>query len=255
MILAIDVGNSHTVIGVFKGPDLAHAWRLTTAPHRTTDEYGILFRSLLQPVGISSGDMSGGIIACVVPPLIDSLTAMCERYLGFEPLVVGPGIKTAIPLRVEQPQEVGADRIVNAAAAIDRYGTPAIVVDFGTATTFDPISQQGEFLGGAIAPGLSISAEALYRGASKLPRVEFKRPRRVIGKNTVENIQSGLFFGYVGLVDGILEPMCHELGGTPRIIATGGLGRHFLEPSRFIEIYDENLTLEGLRVLFNRNQS
>ncbi len=253
MIMAIDVGNTHTVIGVYDQEQVVHAWRLTTTPTRTADEYGILFRSLLEPTQISHTQLEGGIISCVVPTLLDALTSMCERYLDIKPLVVGPGIKTGIPLRVDQPHEVGADRIVNAAAAIENYGAPAIVVDFGTATTFDPISVQGEFLGGAIAPGLVISAEALYRGASKLPRVEFRRPERAIGKNTVENIQSGLFFGYVGLVDGILEHMLKEMKEHPKIIATGGLGRHFVQPSRYIEHFDENLTLDGLRILYSRN--
>ncbi|MCB1045282.1 MAG: type III pantothenate kinase [Acidobacteria bacterium] len=254
MLLAIDVGNTHTVIGIIDDKQLIHAWRLTTQPARTGDEYGILFRSLMEPAGIDVQALHGGIISCVVPPLLDALTSMCERTMGIDPLVVGPGIRTGIPLRVDQPHEVGADRIVNAAAAIELHGTPAIVVDFGTATTFDPISKEGEFLGGAIAPGLQISAEALNRKASKLPRVEFKRPKRVIGKNTVENIQSGLFFGYVGLVDGILEAMRGEMDGTPRVIATGGLGRHFVTASKFIEVYEENLTLEGLRILYERNQ-
>lgn len=254
MLLAIDVGNTNTVIGLFEGSELVRSWRLTTSARQTVDEYGILFRNLFEPAGYRAEQVTHGIISCVVPPLQDTLKAMCRDYFGIKALNVGPGIKTGIALQVEHPQEVGADRIVNTVAAFEKFGGPAIVVDFGTATTFDPISEKGAFLGGAIAPGINISSEALYRAAAKLPRVELSRPKRVIGKNTVENIQSGLFYGYVGLINGILEHMIEEMDGKPTVIATGGLGRLFAKESRFIDAYEENLTLFGLQILFERNQ-
>jgi len=253
VLLAIDVGNTHTVIGLFEGDRLNHSWRLTTQPQSTSDEYGILFRNLFEPAGFRADSVTHAIVSCVVPPLDDTLRTMCQRYFGLNALVVGPGIKTGLALHVDQPYEVGADRIVNAVAAVKRHGTPSIVVDFGTATTFDPISEAGAFLGGAIAPGLNISAEALYRRAAKLPRVEIKKPNRVIGKNTVENIQSGLYYGYIGLVDGILEPMRKALGGSPVVIATGGIGQVFAGACRFIDTHDSDLTLYGLQTIFEKN--
>lgn len=253
VLLAIDVGNTNTVIGLFRGTELVHSWRLTTAPQQTVDEYGILFRNLFEPAGFQANQVSWAIISCVVPPLQETLRAMCDSYFNIKALVVGPGIKTGIALQVDHPQEVGADRIVNAIAAYHTYGGPAIVVDFGTATTFDPISKSGAFLGGAIAPGVNISAEALYKAAAKLPRVEIQKPRRVIGKNTVENIQSGLFFGYTGLVDGILSAMKTEMEGDPVVIATGGLGETFYHISAHIQHFDANLTLKGLQLLHTKN--
>ena len=253
MLLAIDVGNTNTVIGLFRGSDLVHSWRLTTAPQQTVDEYGILFRNLFEPAGFQASEVSRAIISCVVPPLQETLRTMCASYFDITALVVGPGIKTGIALQVDHPQEVGADRIVNAIAAFKLYGGPAIVVDFGTATTFDPIGENGAFLGGAIAPGVNISAEALYKAAAKLPRVEIQKPKRVIGKNTVENIQSGLFFGYVGLVDGILSAMKQEIGKEPAVVATGGLGETFCRNSNHIQHYNANLTLDGLQLLAEKN--
>jgi len=253
MLLAIDVGNTNTVIGLFRSKELVRFWRLTTVAKQTADEYGILFRNLFQPAGYAPEQVTQAIISCVVPPLEKTLRSMCQDYFGVDALTVGPGIRTGIHLAVDHPQEVGADRIVNAIAAWKIYGGPAIVVDFGTATTFDPISKNGAFLGGAIAPGAGISADALYRAAAKLPRVDMQRPRRVIGKNTVDNIQSGLFFGYRGLVDGILEAMVEEMEGYPIIIATGGLGVVFHEESKFIKHYDPNLTLTGLQILSELN--
>lgn len=253
MLLAIDVGNTNTVIGLFQNNELVRFWRLTTVAKQTADEYGILFRNLFQPAGYEPEQVEHAIISCVVPPLEETLRAMCRDYFGVTALTVGPGIKTGIRLAVDHPQEVGADRIVNAIAAFRLYGGPAIVVDFGTATTFDPISSDGAFLGGAIAPGAGISADALYKAAAKLPRVDIQRPRKVIGKNTVDNIQSGLFFGYRGLVDGILEAMVEEMPGKPTIVATGGLGVIFKDESRFIEHYDPNLTLMGLQILAESN--
>ena len=253
MLLAIDVGNTNTVIGLFQASKLLRSWRLTTVAHQTVDEYGILFRNLLEPAGIKAQQVQSAILSCVVPPLQETLRKMCWDVFGLRALVVGPGIKTGIALKVDHPQEVGADRIVNGIAAFEEYGGPCIVVDFGTATTFDPISAEGAFLGGAIAPGLSISADALYHAAAKLPRVDLHKPRRVIGKNTVENIQSGLFYGYLGLVDGILAAMIEEMGGEPKVIATGGLGALFHGNSRFIQHYNNDLTLVGLRFIHERN--
>lgn len=254
MLLAIDVGNTHTVIGLFENDRLVQCWRLSTSPHRTVDEYGILFRNLFEPARFHANQVNHAVISCVVPPLKETLKNMCRFYFSVDAVIIGPGIKTGIALQVDQPHEVGADRIVNAAAALEIYGGPAVVVDFGTATTFDPLSKEGAFLGGAIAPGLNISAEALYRHASKLPRVEITKPRSVIGKNTVDNIQSGLFYGYIGLVDGLLERICHEMGGTPRVISTGGLGPIFAKESRWIERHDPDLTLKGLQIIFERNR-
>lgn len=254
MLLTIDVGNTNTVIGLFEGKQLIKFWRLTTVAKQTADEYGILFRNLFQPAGMKPEQVERAIISCVVPPLEETLKAMCRDYFGVAALTVGPGIKTGIRLAVDHPQEVGADRIVNAIAAWKLYGGPTIVVDFGTATTFDPISKDGAFLGGAIAPGAGISAEALYRAAAKLPRVDLQKPRRVIGKNTVDNIQSGLFFGYRGLVDGILEAMIAEMDSKPTIVATGGLAIIFQGESKFIQHYDPNLTLTGLQMLAEMNQ-
>ena len=254
MLLTIDVGNTNTVIGLFEKRTLVKSWRLTTIPRQTADEYGILFRNLFMPAGYRASQVSDAIISCVVPPLQETLKAMCQDYFNINALIVGPGVKTGVALKVDHPQEVGADRIVNAVAGFQIYGGPAIVVDFGTATTFDPISASGAFLGGAIAPGVTISAQALYEAAAKLPRVEIARPKQVIGKNTVENIQSGLFYGYVGLVDGILSAMSEEMGNGPTIIATGGLGAIFQKASKWITIYDDDLTLKGLQMLHEKNR-
>ena len=254
MLLAIDVGNTNTVIGLFESRQLVRSWRLTTVAHQTADEYGILFRNLFEPAGFEVAQVSNAIISCVVPPLQETLRTMCRDYFNVRALVVGPGIKTGIALKVDHPQEVGADRIVNGIAAFQKYGGPAVVVDFGTATTFDPISEDGAFLGGAIAPGLSVSAEALYQAASKLPRVDLRKPKRAIGKNTVENIQAGLFYGYIGLVDGILAAIVKEIGAKPVIVATGGLGSFFFKQSEFIEHFDKDLTLFGLQIIFEKNQ-
>jgi len=253
MLLAIDVGNTNTVIGLFINNELVHSWRLTTETRQTMDEYGILFRNLFEPTGFSAEKVTDAIISCVVPPLEERLKLMCRHYFRIKAKVIGPGFRTGTALQVDHPQEVGADRIVNTVAAYHLYGGPAIVVDFGTATTFDPISEDGAFLGGAIAPGFQISAEALYQRASKLPRVELRKPKRVIGKNTVENMQSGLFYGYVGLVDGILSAMIPELKGKPSVVATGGLGHIFQRESRWIDYFDEHLTLKGLQILHQKN--
>ncbi|PIE02138.1 MAG: pantothenate kinase [Acidobacteria bacterium] len=254
MLLAIDVGNTNTVIGLFEESKMVKSWRLTTSMQQTVDEYGILFSNLFLPGGYKVSQVKRAILSCVVPTLQSTLFRMCQAYFHLTPLLVGPGIKTGVELKVDNPREVGADRIVNSLATYHLYGGPAISIDFGTATTFDPISEKGAFLGGAIAPGLNIAADALYAKAAKLPKVEIKRPARIIGKNTVDNIQIGLYYGYKGLVKGILEPMIAELGGNPVVVATGGLGRVFAHSFDLIQHYDPHLTLKGLYLLDQKNR-
>jgi type III pantothenate kinase len=259
MLLAIDVGNTNTVLGLFRldgdNPDLAAHWRVTTHRTQTADEYGVLFVNLFEMHGLATSQVSDIIISSVVPPVDSTLRQVCEDYFHLQPLFVEPGIKTGMPVLVDNPAELGADRLVNAIAAFERYGGPCVVVDFGTATTFDVISAKGEYLGGAIAPGLGISADALFTRAARLGRVDIKRPAKVIGTNTVTHIQSGLYYGYIGLVDGILERIVAELGAKPRVIATGGLARQISEDSRYIAEIDDMLTLDGLRILFERNRT
>ncbi len=285
MLLALDVGNTNTVLGLYRldeepaaaasaraadDPAAAAAsgesrvrieaklvahWRVTTHRTQTADEYGVLFVNLFNMSGISVGQVKHIIISSVVPPVESTLRRVCEKYFHLQPLFVEPGIKTGMPVLVDNPSELGADRLVNAIAAYERYGGPCIVVDFGTATTFDVISAKGEYLGGAIAPGLGISADALFARAARLGRVDIRRPAKVIGTNTVTHLQSGLYFGYIGLVDGIIERMAAELGAQPKVIATGGLARQISGDSRFIAQIDDMLTLDGLRILFERNRS
>lgn len=254
MLLAVDVGNTNTVLGVFDGEKLAGHWRLETIPGRTGDEYAVLLRSLLSLGDLDVKALDAGIISCVVPTVLEPIERAAETYLRFRPLVVGPGIKTGMPVLTDNPREVGADRIVNAVAAYDRFASAVVVVDFGTATTFDCVSARGEYLGGVIAPGLQISADALYEHAAKLPRVEIVRPPKVVGKNTVASIQSGLYFGYVGLVDGIVSRLRKELGGDVPVIATGGLASVMAREADTINAADPLLTLRGLRILFDRNR-
>lgn len=255
MILVFDVGNTNIVLGIYKGQKLLEHWRISTNPHRTADEYGMLLRDLFQYAGITCRGIKALVISSVVPPLMLALEQMSEKYFGVKPLMVGPGIKTGLAIRYDNPREVGADRIVNAVAGYELYGGPLIIVDFGTATTFDAISARGEYLGGAIAPGIGISTEALFARAAKLPRVELVRPATVIGKNTVSSMQAGIIFGFAGLVDEIVRRMKAELGGNPAALATGGLAELIARDSKTIDRVDPLLTLKGLRLIYERNLS
>jgi len=254
MILVLDVGNTNIVLGVYEGAKLVRSWRISTDKDKTCDEYGIQIRVLFQYSNIKHESVEAIVVSSVVPPVTPALEEMCQKYFGIAPLVVGPGVKTAMPIRYDNPKEVGADRIVNAIAAYEIYGGPLIVVDFGTATTFDAISKNGEYLGGAIAPGIGISTEALYTRAAKLPRIELTKPKTVIGKNTVSSMQAGIIYGFVGQTDGIISRMKRELGGEPIVVATGGLATLISKESTGINHVNSNLTLEGLRIVYERNK-
>lgn len=253
MILVIDVGNTNIVLGVYQQEKLIHHWRLSTNRSSTVDEYGILIHNLFQMGKLDMSDIEGVIISCVVPPLIRTLENICQTYVGKVPFIVGPGIKTGLNIRYENPREVGADRIVNSVAAIDIYGGPLIVVDFGTATTFDYIDSRSNYLGGAIVPGLGISTEALFQRAAKLSRIELVKPKSVIGRNTAHSLQSGIIFGYAGQVDAIVERMKAETKEDAKVIATGGLAELIAGESRTIQEINPLLTLEGLRLVYKRN--
>ena len=257
MLLAIDVGNTNIVIGVFRGETLAHSWRLTTIRERTSDELGILISDLCDRNEIRQSEISGIVIASVVPPLTGSLVTMVMDYFGRVPLLFEPAVNGGIPILIDNPAEVGADRVVNSIAAFAAYGgkgLPIIVVDFGTATTFDAVSAKGEYLGGVICPGPQVSADALFQRAAKLPRIEVRKPARVIGTNTVAAMQSGTFWGYVDMVEGLVRRMKLELGGAAVVVATGGLASIVAPESMMIEHVDQELTLRGLRLWWERQQ-
>ena len=254
MLLAVNVGNTNTVLGVFRGAELEHQWRTSTETERTADELAVLFGGLLEQADLSfSNQITGVVISSVVPTSTGALRDMVERYFNFPPVIVEPGTKTGMPILTDNPRELGADRVVNALAAFNRYGGPCIVIDFGTATTYDALSEKGEFLGGAIAPGLQTKNASLSRETARLPQVELQAPRTAIGKNTVDAIQSALIFGTAAEADGMIERMRKEFGGDATVVATGGLAPLIIPHCQFVDEHDPWLTLEGLRLVFERN--
>jgi type III pantothenate kinase len=255
MLLAVDIGNTHTVLGLFEDSELRADWRIATRKSATADEIGVLLAALFSGAGVNAASISAAAVSSVVPDLNGPYTEACERYLDLAPLFVGPGIKTGMPILYENPHDVGADRIVNAVAAIERYGAPVIVLDFGTATTFDVVGPGGEYLGGVISPGLGSSAEALFAKAARLHRVDVRRPQRVIGRNTEQSIQSGLYHGYASLVEGLVKRVREDLGQDAPVVATGGLAPVFEPEMPFLTASDPGLTLEGLRLIWEKNRA
>ncbi|MFC4075505.1 type III pantothenate kinase [Salinithrix halophila] len=254
MLLVMDVGNTHIVLGLYQGDELVHHWRIHTDRRSTEDEYGMRLKNLFHHVGVSLEEVDGVAICSVVPPLTHVLKLLTKKYFQLTPLIVGPGVKTGLNIQYETPREVGADRIVNAVAALERYGTPVIVVDFGTATTFCFINEEGRYIGGAITPGINVATEALYERASQLTRVEIVKPESVVGRNTVKAVQAGVFYGYVGVVDGIVSRMRNQLREIPTVVATGGLAELICGDTQTIDEVDPLLTLEGLKLVFERNR-
>lgn len=253
MIFVIDVGNTNIVLGIYEDKNLLCHWRISTNRAATVDEYGMMVFNLFQHAGIKFEQIEGVIISSVVPPLMFALENLCLKYINKVPLVVGPGIKTGLNIRYENPREVGADRIVNAVAGIENYGAPLIIVDFGTATTFCYIDETNQYMGGAIAPGIGISTEALYRSAAKLPRIDLIKPKSTVGRNTVSSMQAGIIYGYAGQVDGIVNRMQEEFKVTAKVIATGGLAELISAESKTIQVVNPLLTLQGLQLIYEKN--
>lgn len=260
MLLAIDAGNTNTILGLYRlateeaSAALAHDWRITTPHGHTVDEVGVTLRSLFAAAAYALPDVQGIVISSVVPPLDSTLRSVCQTFFQLKPLFIEPGVKTGLPVLVDNPAEVGADRIANCVAAFDRFGGPTIVVDMGTATNFDVVSAKGEFLGGAIAPGLGVAADALFERTARLPRIDIRKPAKIIGTGTVDNLQIGLYYGYIGLVDGILRRMIAELGPDTRTVATGGLASLIAPGSEYLREVDPMLTLTGLRLIYEKNE-
>ncbi len=255
MLLAFDIGNTNMVIGIYEDGELKINWRITTDRQKTYDEYGMLLFNLFTHHNISKEKIDAVIFSSVVPPIMAALEDMSRKYFNVEPMVIGPGIKTGIPILYENPREVGADRIVNAVAGIEKYGAPLIIVDFGTATTFCAISEKGEYLGGVITPGVNISLEALVQRTSKLPKIELIKPKKVVGKNTINAMQAGMIYGYTGLVDEIIFRIKEEQGWeNPTVIATGGIAELIAKDTKYIQKVDKYLTLDGLRIIYEKNK-
>lgn len=255
MLLLIDVGNTNIVMGIYDGNEFKFSWRLGTKVARTSDEYGLQVDSILRHYGVNVKDIKDVVLASVVPSIQHTLRTMCTRYLGKEPMVIGEGTKTGMKIKYDNPKEVGADRIVNSVAAYQRYGGPCIIIDIGTAISFDVINKEGEYLGGAIAPGIGVSSEALFSRTSKLPKVELEEPRNVIGKNTVEAIQSGVVYGFIGLVDNVIANILNEINlskNEVKIVATGGYAKLIASKSKYIEEYDYDITLQGMKMIYDK---
>jgi len=255
MLLAIDIGNTDTTLGVFEGEELCATWHMATGIHRMADEYAALLLNLLRHQGLDISEIKEIALCSVVPPLIATFDELCQRYFHLSPLVVGAGVKTGVRIRMDNPREVGADRIANAAAAHHLYGGPIIITDLGTATTFDTVSREGDYVGGAIAPGISTAAEALFMQAAMLPRVELVHPKRAIGTNTITAMQSGIVFGYVGLIEGIVARIQQELGERAKVVATGGFAELIARETAVIDVVNPNLTLIGLRLIYLLNKA
>ncbi|MFB0566412.1 MAG: type III pantothenate kinase [Candidatus Aminicenantaceae bacterium] len=254
MLLTVDIGNTNTAIGIFQEKNLINEWRIRTEKDRTSDEYTLTLLNLLKYAHLEVSEVKSFIISSVVPPLTPVFQNLSQKLFRIKPVVVGPGLKTGMPILYENPLEVGADRIAASVAAFEKYGGPCIVVDFGTATTFDAVSSKGEYLGGAIAPGIQISAEALFLKTAKLPRIEIRKPKRAIGRSTVSSMQSGLYFGYIGLISNIIEKIKKELSREARVIATGGFAVHALPEIKSVDFFEPHLILEGLRIIYERNR-